>query len=73
MMGRPDSPDLKGMIPLSLEQIFQTSQSLKDQGWNYKMQVGVLYSHFHVDMLSHKWKLNLIFIFILLGISIGNI
>ncbi|XP_024636850.1 kinesin-like protein KIN-14D isoform X2 [Medicago truncatula] len=42
MMGRPDSPDLKGMIPLSLEQIFQTSQSLKHQGWNYKMQASVL-------------------------------
>ncbi|XP_045826070.1 kinesin-like protein KIN-14C isoform X1 [Trifolium pratense] len=42
MMGRPDAPDLKGMIPLSLEQIFQTSQSLKDQGWNFKMQASVL-------------------------------
>ncbi|GAU46930.1 hypothetical protein TSUD_85300 [Trifolium subterraneum] len=42
MMGRPDAPDLKGMIPLSLEQIFQASQSLKDQGWNFKMQASVL-------------------------------
>lgn len=48
MMGRPDAPDLKGMIPLSLEQIFQTSQSLKDQGWNFKMQVGILHADFHV-------------------------
>jgi len=39
MMGRPDAPDLKGLIPRSLEQIFQISQSLRDQGWNYKMQV----------------------------------
>ncbi|KAK2437027.1 kinesin protein KIN-14N [Trifolium repens] len=42
MMGRPGAPDLKGMIPLSLEQIFQTSQSLKDQGWNFNMQASVL-------------------------------
>jgi kinesin family protein C1 len=48
MMGRPDTPDLKGMIPLSLEQIFQTSQSLKDQGWNFKMQVGYITFDFHV-------------------------
>ncbi|OIV93160.1 hypothetical protein TanjilG_20822 [Lupinus angustifolius] len=42
MMGRPDAPDLKGLIPRSLEQIFQTSQSLKDQGWKYKMQASIL-------------------------------
>jgi len=42
MMGRPDAPDLKGLIPRSLEQIFQISQSLRDQGWNYKMQVNII-------------------------------
>ncbi|XP_028781367.1 kinesin-like protein KIN-14C isoform X2 [Neltuma alba] len=42
MMGRPDTPDLKGLIPRSLEQIFQTSQALKDQGWSYKMQASIL-------------------------------
>ncbi|XP_028786543.1 kinesin-like protein KIN-14C [Neltuma alba] len=42
MMGRPNAPDLKGLIPRSLEQIFQTSQALKDQGWSYKMQASVL-------------------------------
>ncbi|BAT73848.1 hypothetical protein VIGAN_01139200 [Vigna angularis var. angularis] len=42
MMGRPDEPDLKGLIPRSLEQIFQTSQSLKDQGWRYTMQASIL-------------------------------
>ncbi|XP_014522914.1 kinesin-like protein KIN-14C [Vigna radiata var. radiata] len=42
MMGRPDEPDLKGLIPRSLEQIFQTSQSLKDQGWKYTMQASIL-------------------------------
>jgi len=42
MMGRPDAPDLKGLIPRSLEQIFEISQSLKDQGWTFKMQVNIL-------------------------------
>lgn len=39
MMGRPGSPDQKGLIPRSLEQIFQTKQSLQQQGWKYDMQV----------------------------------
>lgn len=39
MMGRPEAPDQKGLIPRSLEQIFQASQSLGAQGWKYKMQV----------------------------------
>lgn len=39
MMGRPDAPEQKGLIPRSLEQIFQTSQALSAQGWKYKMQV----------------------------------
>lgn len=39
MMGRPEAPEQKGLIPRSLEQIFQTSQSLLSQGWKYKMQV----------------------------------
>lgn len=38
MMGKPE-PQQKGLIPRSLEQIFQTSQSLQSQGWSYKMQV----------------------------------
>uniref|UniRef100_A0A5B6YNT3 Putative kinesin-1-like n=1 Tax=Davidia involucrata TaxID=16924 RepID=A0A5B6YNT3_DAVIN len=38
MMGRPEAPEQKGLIPRSLEQIFQTSQSLSAQGWKYKMQ-----------------------------------
>lgn len=41
MMGRPEASDLKGLIPRSLEQIFQSSQALKNQGWNYKMQVNI--------------------------------
>ena len=39
MMGNPELDDQKGMIPRSLEQIFQASQALNSQGWKYKMQV----------------------------------
>lgn len=39
MMGRPGHPEQKGLIPRSLEQIFQTKQSLQPQGWRYEMQV----------------------------------
>ncbi|KAL9346814.1 hypothetical protein Peur_061667 [Populus x canadensis] len=42
MMGRPEAPEQKGLIPRSLEQIFQTSQSLMAQGWKYKMQASML-------------------------------
>ncbi|XP_074272083.1 kinesin-like protein KIN-14C isoform X2 [Silene latifolia] len=42
MMGRPESLDQKGLIPRSLEQIFETSQRLSAQGWKYHMQASVL-------------------------------
>ncbi|KAI4340060.1 hypothetical protein MLD38_024934 [Melastoma candidum] len=42
MLGRPGYADEKGLIPHSLEQIFQTTQSLKSQKWNYEMQVSML-------------------------------
>ncbi|KAK9267120.1 hypothetical protein L1049_009539 [Liquidambar formosana] len=42
MMGRPEAPEQKGLIPRSLEQIFQISQSLSAQGWKYKMQASML-------------------------------
>lgn len=42
MMGKPGHPDLKGLIPRSLEQIFQTRQSLLSQGWKYEMQVSII-------------------------------
>uniref|UniRef100_A0A0R0H8Y4 Kinesin motor domain-containing protein n=1 Tax=Glycine max TaxID=3847 RepID=A0A0R0H8Y4_SOYBN len=38
MMGRPGHPEEKGLIPRSLEQIFQTKQSQQPQGWKYEMQ-----------------------------------
>ncbi|KAB5560515.1 hypothetical protein DKX38_005472 [Salix brachista] len=54
MMGRPEAPDQKGLIPRSLEQIFQTSQSLIAQGWKYKMQASMLeiYNETIRDLLS---------------------
>ncbi|PIN19618.1 Kinesin (KAR3 subfamily) [Handroanthus impetiginosus] len=42
MMGKPGIPDLKGMIPRSLEQVFETRQLLEAQGWKYEMQVSML-------------------------------
>lgn len=39
MMGQPGLLEEKGLIPRSLEQIFQTRQSLQPQGWKYEMQV----------------------------------
>ncbi|KAL5841876.1 hypothetical protein ACOSQ3_012479 [Xanthoceras sorbifolium] len=54
MMGRPEAPEQKGLIPRSLEQIFQTSQALSAQGWKYKMQASMLeiYNETIRDLLS---------------------
>ncbi|XP_010434203.1 PREDICTED: kinesin-like protein KIN-14C [Camelina sativa] len=54
MMGRPERPEQKGLIPRSLEQIFQASQALGAQGWKYKMQVSMLeiYNETIRDLLS---------------------
>ncbi|OMO64942.1 hypothetical protein COLO4_31687 [Corchorus olitorius] len=54
MMGRPEAPEEKGLIPRSLEQIFQSSQSLQAQGWKYKMQASMLeiYNETIRDLLS---------------------
>ncbi|KAG5393819.1 hypothetical protein IGI04_023782 [Brassica rapa subsp. trilocularis] len=41
MMGRPETPEQKGLIPRSLEQMFKTSQSLSAQGWKYKRRVSI--------------------------------
>lgn len=49
-MGRPENPDQKGLIPRSVDQIFQTSQSLQAQGWKYTMQVR------YVTFLSVTWS-----------------
>ncbi|KAK1304895.1 Kinesin-5 [Acorus calamus] len=42
MMGKPEAAAQKGLIPRSLEKIFQASQALESQGWKYKMQASVL-------------------------------
>ncbi|KAG2697865.1 hypothetical protein I3760_07G125000 [Carya illinoinensis] len=54
MMGRPETSEQKGLIPRSLEQIFQASQSLQVQGWKYKMQASMLeiYNETIRDLLS---------------------
>ena len=39
MLGQPEQPEHKGLIPRSLEQIFKSSQILEGQGWKFKMQV----------------------------------
>ncbi|KAL7212031.1 hypothetical protein ACSBR2_014818 [Camellia fascicularis] len=54
MMGMPEAPEKKGLIPRSLEQIFQTSQLLQAQGWKYKMQASMLeiYNETIRDLLS---------------------
>ncbi|OMO76685.1 hypothetical protein CCACVL1_15493 [Corchorus capsularis] len=54
MMGRPEAQEEKGLIPRSLEQIFQSSQSLQAQGWKYKMQASMLeiYNETIRDLLS---------------------
>ncbi|XP_010520868.1 PREDICTED: kinesin-like protein KIN-14N [Tarenaya hassleriana] len=54
MMGKPGNPEEKGLIPRCLEQIFQTKQSLRSQGWKYEMQVSMLeiYNETIRDLLS---------------------
>ncbi|EXB50942.1 hypothetical protein L484_021170 [Morus notabilis] len=54
MMGKPGQPEQKGLIPRSLQQIFQTRQSLLSQGWKYEMQVSMLeiYNETIRDLLS---------------------
>ncbi|KAI7731760.1 hypothetical protein M8C21_025843 [Ambrosia artemisiifolia] len=42
MMGTPGNFDGKGLIPRSLEQIFESRQTLQNQGWKYEMQVSML-------------------------------
>ncbi|KAG0493176.1 hypothetical protein HPP92_006574 [Vanilla planifolia] len=54
MMGKPEAPEQKGLIPRSLEQIFETSQSLQCQGWTYKIQASMIkiYNETIRDLLS---------------------
>jgi kinesin family protein C1 len=41
MLGNPDIPNEGGVIPRSLEQVFECSQTLMSQGWKFSMQVRV--------------------------------
>ncbi|GAA0157254.1 microtubule binding motor protein [Lithospermum erythrorhizon] len=54
MMGKPGIADQKGLIPRSLEQVFETRQTLQLQGWKYDMQVSMLeiYNETIRDLLS---------------------
>ncbi|XP_024960300.1 kinesin-like protein KIN-14N [Cynara cardunculus var. scolymus] len=54
MMGTPGNYDEKGLIPRSLEQIFESKQMLQNQGWKYEMQVSMLeiYNETIRDLLS---------------------
>nr|XP_043628795.1 kinesin-like protein KIN-14N [Erigeron canadensis] len=54
MMGTPGNYDEKGLIPRSLEQIFESRQTLQNQGWKYEMQVSMLeiYNETIRDLLS---------------------
>lgn len=42
MMGKPNQPSEKGLIPRTLEQVFETKQLLEAEGWKYEMQVTML-------------------------------
>ncbi|CAM6020101.1 unnamed protein product [Sphagnum balticum] len=42
MLGNPDVPGEGGVIPRSLEQVFQSSQALCAQGWSFRMQASML-------------------------------
>ncbi|CAK9876044.1 unnamed protein product [Sphagnum jensenii] len=42
MLGNPEVPGEGGVIPRSLEQVFQSSQALSAQGWSFRMQASML-------------------------------
>ncbi|XP_024381679.1 kinesin-like protein KIN-14N [Physcomitrium patens] len=42
MIGNPEIPDEGGVIPRSLEQVFESSQALIAQGWKFCMQASML-------------------------------
>jgi kinesin family protein C1 len=53
MIGNPSSP---GMIPRSLEQIFQSAEKMKEQGWTYTISVRMMeiYNEEYKDLLGKK-------------------
>lgn len=66
MMGKPQE---KGLIPRSLEQIFQTKQSLESQGWKYEMQVSLLFIAFAILGMILQFPC----VTCIVGIYVGNL
>ncbi|KAL9157350.1 hypothetical protein ABFS82_09G136600 [Erythranthe guttata] len=54
MMGKPEPPDQKGLIPRSVEMIFESKQILESQKWKYKMQISMfeIYNETIRDLLK---------------------
>ena len=52
MLGNPDDPEQRGVIPRSLEQIFEASQALNAQGWSFRIQVHYTCCEMHCFMIS---------------------
>nr|POE97134.1 kinesin-like protein kin-14h [Quercus suber] len=59
MVGREEDFEQRGLIPRSLEQIFDTSQSHKKSGWTYKVEVSMveLSRHGYFDLSSKEDKI----------------
>lgn len=52
MIGNPEIPDEGGVIPRSLEQVFESSQALIAQGWKFCMQVRL---HAAINLRFEGW------------------
>ncbi|KAJ7280520.1 hypothetical protein O6H91_Y370600 [Diphasiastrum complanatum] len=61
MLGHPDNLDQRGVIPRSVEQIFQSSQALQAQGWKFTMQASMLeiYNETIRDLLANSRRTSL--------------
>lgn len=61
---KTDNPELMGMIPRAVQQIFETASHLEDKGWNYTMEAQYLeiYNETIRDLLAkdvadHKYEI----------------
>lgn len=73
MLGNPEIPDEGGVIPRSLEQVFESSQALISQGWKFSMQVRVQSIFFpcseaRIGVSSHNRKT-----YVSAGVNVGNL
>lgn len=59
MVGSQEDFEKRGLIPRSLEQIFDTGQFHKKSGWTYKVEVSMveLSRHGYFDLSSKKDKI----------------